>query len=433
MTLTEAADVTNKAVKIIGLPIGIIIVVWLLFQILTTDPQLPENYITPNYMCGQLPSIELPSLTLDSPARFSIETTSGAIPDLPQVVNVYKFTHPGQSLLALQEAQRTAELLGFEPDKYTRKNTTEYQWYNPNKKQTLLIETGNQNLSLTTDFTSSSVSTYSRTLPSEEKAKTIAMQYLQKADLLYRDYSQGNQKTYLIQITASGEFREAPSLAEADLVRVDFFRNKYLITVDPELAGSDELGSSLQETLITEDTETLETNEGSVDVKTYSTKIYNDSPLFGNITVYVGGIKDGQTSGNYEIFGIEYRNWILGSLPCGTYKLISPQEAVRKVQEGEGALIHLLENGADQIIPYETKNVQEMTILDVSLGYLDTSEKQIYLQPIFVVRGEANFGNDIYGEFYYYVPAVDYESIPDNAGTLPEPPVTKNETGGIAQ
>lgn len=428
MTLTEAADFTNKAVKFIGLPIGIVIVIWLLFQILTTNPQLPDNYITPDYMCGQLPRMEIPSLQLESPTRFSIETTSGAIPDLPQVVNVYKFAHPGQSLLALQEAQRTAELLGFEPDKYTRKNTTEYQWYKPDMKQTLLIETGNQNLILSTDFTSSSVSTYPRTLPSEEKAKIIAMQYLQKADLLYRDFSQGDQKTYLIQITASGEFREAPSLAEADLVRVDFFRDKYLITVDPALAGSDELGSSLQETLITEDPETLETNDGSVEVKTYSTKIYNDEPLFGNITVYVGGTKDGQANGSYEIFGVEYRNWILGSLPCGTYKLISPQEAVRKVQEGEGALVHLLENGADQIIPYETKNVQEMTILDVSLGYLDTSEKQLFMQPIFVVRGEANFGNNIYGEFYYYVPAVDYESIPDDAGMPPDPPSTEEYT-----
>jgi hypothetical protein len=433
MTLTEAADFTNKAVKFVGIPVGMIIVGWLLIQILTNDPQLPSNYITPDYMCGQLPGMELPSLELESPTRFSIETTSGAIPDLPQVVNVYKYAHPGQSLLALQEAQRTAELLGFEPDEYTRKSTTEYQWYNPDMRQTLVIETGNQNLSLTTDFTSSSVTTNPRTLPSEEKAKTIAIQYLQKADLLYRDFSQGDQKTYLVQITASGEFREAPSLAEADLVRVDFFRDKYLITVDPDLAGSEELGSTLQETLITEDPETLETDEGSVEVKTYSTRIYNDNPLFGNITVYVGGIKDGQTRGNYEIFGIEYRNWILGSLPCGTYKLISPQEAVRKVQKGDGALVHILENGSDRIIPYETKNVEEMTILEVSLAYLDTRQKQLYMQPIFVIRGEANFGNGIYGDFYYYVPAVDYGSIPDDAGSMPEPRETEEGTEGIAQ
>ena len=76
----------------------------------------------------------------------------------------------------------------------------------------------------------------------------------------------------------------------------------------------------------------------------------------------------------------------------------------------------MLENGGDQIIPYETKDVSEMTILDVSLGYLDTQQKQLYMQPIFVIRGEANFGSDIYGEFYYYVPAVDYDSIPENAG-----------------
>lgn len=431
MTLTEAAEFTNKGVRFIGIPITLIIVIWLIIKIVTNQPGLPSNYITPDYLCGQLPGLELSSFELEAPTKFSVETTSGAIPDLPEVVNVYKFAHPGQSLLALQEAQRTADLLGFDPEKYTRISTTEYQWYNSELKQTLVIETGNQNLTLTTDFTDPSVTTNPRTLPSEQEAKEVAMKYLQDADLLYRDYSKGEQETYLIQITASGEFREAPSLAEADLVRVDFFRNKYLITVDPDLAESEELGSTLQEELVGEDTETLETDDGSLEVKTYSTRVYNDDPKFGNVTVFVGGRKDGNTRGKYEIFGIEYNDWILGTLACGTYKLISPQEAVRRVEEGDAALVHLLENGGDQIIPYETKDVSEMTILEVSLGYLDTHQKQLYMQPIFVIRGEANFGNDVYGDFYYYVPAVDYDSIPENAGEQPEPEPTETETEPI--
>jgi hypothetical protein len=433
MTLTEAAEFTNKAVKFIGIPITLIIVIWFIIRIITTGPNLPDKYITPDYLCGQLPGLELSSFELEAPTRFSVETTSGAIPDLPEVVNVYKFAHPGQSLLALQESQRTADLLGFEPDSYTRISTTEYEWYNAEMKQTLVIETGNQNLSLTTDFTDPSVTTNSRSLPSEQQAKTVALQYLQQADLLYRDYSQGEQKTYLIQITANGEFREAPSLAEADLVRVDFFREKYLITVDPDLAESEELGSTLQEELVTENPETLETEEGAVQVKTYSTTVYNDSPKFGNITVFVGGRKEDNTRGDFQIYGIEYKNWIIGPTACGTYKLISPQEAVRRVQEGDGALVHLLENGEDQIIPYETKDVTEMTILDVSLGYLDTAQKQLYLQPIFVIRGEANFGNDVYGDFYYYVPAVDYESIPENAGETQEPEEPEQPEEGLLE
>jgi len=75
MTLTEAATITNKGIKYFGIPVIIIMVVWFFVGLLRAPADLPENYITPDYMCGQLPIIEIPSLENDSKATFSIETT----------------------------------------------------------------------------------------------------------------------------------------------------------------------------------------------------------------------------------------------------------------------------------------------------------------------------------------------------------------------
>ncbi|MDD3662126.1 MAG: hypothetical protein PHG63_03615 [Candidatus Dojkabacteria bacterium] len=417
MTLTEAANITHKGIRFFIVPISLIMVIWLFLGLMRPDPDLPDKYITPDYMCGPLPEIKIPAIAEGSGGNFSIETTSGAIPDLPKVVNVFRYEHPGQSLLALQEAQHTADLLGFEPEEYTRISATEYQWKIPEKKQTLVIETSNQNISLTTDFTSGPVDTHANTLPSEENAKTTAMQYLQTNSLLYKDYSNGTQRTYLIQITADGEMREAPSLSEAQLVRVDFFRNRDLMTIVPDLIGTEEVGSTLQEELEDEKVSSLQTEDsGIIEVKKYAASIYNESPMFGNITVYVGGSV--RTNSDYEIFGIEHRNWFLETLACGTYRLITPQQAVSKVQNGEASLVHLLEKRADRIVPYEETSVEQMTILEVTLGYWEPQDKQNYLQPIFIIRGEADFGSDVYGDFYYYVPAIDYESIPPDAGVV---------------
>lgn len=419
MTLTEAAELTKKSVYYVGIPVATVFVVWGLWGMLSPQEELPQKYITPDNMCGQLPEFEMETLAQEIiDTKFSIETTSGAIPDLPKVVNVFKYDHPGQSLLALQEAQVFAEDLEFEPEKYNRISTIEYEWVDPIKGKRLVIETGNLNMSLTTDYTSPGVTTYPESLPSEENAKTIAINYLRSKNLLTEDYNAGSQKSYLIQITASGEMREAPSLSEADLIRIDFFREKDLITIDPSLTGTAEIGPTIGGELDEEKPTTIqEVGEKSKEVKRYKTSVLNDSPIFGNISVYVGGIPD-ENYRQYEIFGLEYRNWIVPEFACGTYGLITPEEAVRKVQEGKATLVHLVEKDGDRIIPYESKSISDMTILEVSLSYLDVSTKQSYLQPILAVRGEAQFEDGGYGNFYYYVPAIDYESIPENAGII---------------
>lgn len=419
MTLTEAAAITKKSVYYIGIPVAIVFVVWGLLGLIKTYEELPQKYISPDNMCGQLPQFELETIAQEvTGVQFSIETTSGAIPDLPKVVNVFQYDHPGQSLLALQEAQIFAEDLGFEPEKFNRVSTTEYEWVDPLKARRLVIETGNLNISLTTDYSSPGVTTSPESLPSEENAKTIAMSYLRAKNLLTEDYNSGSQRTYLIQITADGQMREAPSLSEADLIRVDFFREKDLITIDPSLAGTSEIGSQIGEELEGEKPTTIqEVGEKSKEVKRYKTSVLNDSPVFGNISVYVGGIPD-ESYRQYEIFELEYRNWIVPEFACGTYGLITPDEAVRKVQEGKATLVHLVEKDGDQIIPYESKSVTEMMIFKVDLSYLDMSIKQSYLQPVFVVSGEATLKDGRFCDFYYYVPAIDYDSIPENAGII---------------
>ncbi len=348
---------------------------------------------------------------------FSIETKSGAIPDLPKVVNVFKYVHE-TSLTALDDAKIIAEKLDFEPEKYARKSTTEYRWTNTEKAQTLTIETGNLNFHLKTNFSKVDPSDGTGELPSEENAKTLATEYLQSAGLMTKDYSEGFQRTYLVKLTPDKEFSEAPSLSEADLIRVDFFRKDDLITVETSMLGTKEVGTGLQEQLEKEKTSTITnpTGKGSIDVKQYSVDILNDSPYFGNISVYLGA-SNSDRGDRYTVYQIDYVNWLIAETPCGTYGLVSPQEAVQKVQDGKATLAYLMEQKGDRLLPSQTKNVKSMTILDVGLGFLDQSQKESYLQPIYYIKGEAKFQTGAYGEFYYYIPAIDYEAIPEDAGT----------------
>ena len=79
MTLTEAARFTRQSVYIIGIPFVGIIIFWMLFQTFRNPAGLPEKYIEPDYLCGQLDEVTLNSLAhKTSGATFSIETTSTA-------------------------------------------------------------------------------------------------------------------------------------------------------------------------------------------------------------------------------------------------------------------------------------------------------------------------------------------------------------------
>lgn len=417
MTLTEASVLTNKATKYFLLPMLVIMVIWLMVKMAQPNTDIPDNYMNPDNLCGPLPELTIEGFDTAGDIEYSCETTAGCYPDLPEIVNVFQYDHPGQSLYAQREAQQTATLLGFE-NSPSRPNNTEYKWTDPLTKRTLIIEASNQNIDMFTDFNDPSVNTHSSTLPSEEKAEEIAQLFMQNMSLLTSDYASGPKVTHLIQIGVDGSLSQAPSLSEADLVRVDFTRSRDLITIDPEFVQADELGSTLQTELEQSDTTTITTNDSRTkEIKRYPTHVFNNSPYFGNISVFIGGQKDSNTR-EYQIFDLKYHNWVIPILPCGTYSLISTQEAVRKVQSGEAALTYLMESNGDEIVPYETRKVAKMTILEITLGYYDDWDRQDYLQPVYVISGDAEFENGVYGKFFYYIPAIDYNAIPENAGIV---------------
>lgn len=415
MTLTEAASFTRRALKIFGISVGLIFVGWIIIRLINPSLNVPADYLEPNNMCGVVEELSLTSLEIDTPStNFDIETASGAIPKIAEVVNVYKYTNPGHLPWSLEQAQMKAEDLDFSPEGYTRTGSTEYKWTNSENSQTLIVDTSSQNFTLTTDFQGSNIDTYSQYLPTETDAKEFSLNYLTQLGLLTNDYKDGYQEVIPIKILPNGEFREEESIADADLVRVDFFRFKDIITIESESESIGGLGSTLQEQLEDQDAQYMETADGEeIEVKTYATKVLNNNPALGNISVYVGGHKSGTRS---IAFGISYINWIIGDTPCGTYSLISPQAAVKKVQDGEGHLVYLMEEDGDRLAPYEESSISEITVYNVELAYLDLAIEQNYLQPIYSVTGEAKLSNGTYEDFYYYVPAIDYSAIPDNAG-----------------
>jgi hypothetical protein len=439
MTLTEASFWTRRFGVIAGSGLVIFVIVVLA---VTVQPKqnMPPQYLQANFACTEtreefLPNqLNIPSLSLasGSEAIFDIQTDSGKIDSLPQIINVYKFDNPQQSLSAQAEAKVLAKRMGFDPDTIIRKGTEQYIWVDKVFDRTLEVQTKNLNFKLQTN--SSYIRDVSETgsLPSEQEAKSMAVNYLRGLNLLEEDYAAGTHTTSLVSINPDGTFSEVSSMDQAELIKVDIQRSKSMITIPTNIVGAEEMVNMLKTKLPEPTKVSTLINDERIDVYTFNTPVTFEDPNKANISVYIG-VEDKEKrtdGGNANVYNVEYTNWPIEPESCGTYELISPAIAIEKIQSGQGSLVYLNELGGDDLQNYIPKKVKKLTILYVNITYLETTDEQEFLQPVYVISGEAILDNDVKANFDYYYPAINYDIVQDKI-VLDIPVVEKKNAFGF--
>ena len=434
MTLTEAAFWTKRfgVIALAGFIIFLITV--LILTIKPEDVAMPE-YLSANFACTESREeflthrLEIPSLTLakDSEAVFEIATDTGKIDSLPSIVNVFKFANPTQSLTAQADAKKLARKMGFNPEDIGRESTESYLWIDMKTGRKLEIYSKNLNFKLETNSQIASKLSQEGPLPSEEKAKDIALNTLRTLGVAMEGYTTGNHRATPVNINPDGSFRKAASLAEADLIRVDLQRNISMITIPSNVVGGESMiqkFSKKMKLLPTEDSMII--NDEKIEVYTFNTVISFPQSQKSNITVYVGPEISEMPNGINQVYYINYTYWPIYPEICGTYELLDPRIAIEKVQSGEGSLVYLHEIGGDDIVEYMPRSVKTFVVMDVLIVYYEDREELDYLQPVYLVTGEAIFTDGTKGSFDFFYPAINYEIVQDRI-YLPEPEIEEEK------
>ncbi len=416
MTLTEAAFWTKRFGVILA---GTIVIFAIVVLIITTSSKqtMLEQYMTANYACTDTKEVflknklSIPSLQLASGTNmyFELQTDSGKVDTLPNIINVYAFDNPTQSLSSQADAKVLAKKLDFEPDTIVRNGTESYTWTDSNRTLTVLAK--NLNFKMTTKPAYIKKIAQSAVIPSEQEAKSIATNFLRSLGFTTEDYANGTPTTTLIDINADGSFSQASSLSEAELVRVDFQRNKSMVTIPSNVVNATSMIASLKKTLGEPTTESVTVNDKRVDVFTFNTSVTFLNPNVPNISVYIGATAEKSSNTISSVYQIDYTYWPIETSACGTYELITPEAAIEKVQSGEGSLVYLNDTKGDDVVDYTPRKVKKFTILYVNITYYESKEEQSFLQPVYVVSGEAIFSNDTKGVFDFYYPAIDYDNV----------------------
>ena len=435
MTLTEAAFWTRRfGVIALGVLLILILLVFALTYKGPTKP--PQQYVTANFACTEkredfleTNKLDLPSLNLASGSEmfFEINTDTGKINKLPQIVNVYKYNNPTQVWDSSSRAKSLAKKMGFEDDKMSRGREGYYEWINSAARKTLSVNAKNQNFVMKSDPLYVKKIAETSTVPSEQEAKSKARNALNSLSLLSSDLGDNAEVVY-ITINPDGSFSRARSASEAHLIKVSFFRVKSLVTIRSDLVGAKEMVASFEKTMGEKAVkETSIVNDKRVELSTFNTRIVLPKSQDSNISVYVG-VNDSTQKGSFsQIYQIEYTYWPLSVEPCGTYELVDPKDALEKIQNGEGKIAYLYDVEGDYISEYSPRVVKRFVVnQDMKLYYYEAPHEQNFLQPIYVLSGEVIFEGDVKGNFDIYYPAIDYGLVQDKI-VLPEPKVQEKK------
>lgn len=422
MTLTEASFWT-KRLGVIALGALTIVVIIILVIVMNSNIEVVmPQYLEPNFACTQHKeeflenSLQIPSLQFadGTELSFDIKTDTGKIDSLPEIINVYKFNNRSQSLTAQADAKILAKAMGFDPDVIERVSTQGYKWTDRAAGRTLEVEAKNLNFTLKTDTSVMKESSASRALPSEQEAKSIAVNALNSLGVFPSDYTSGNHRTTLVNINPDGSFSKAHSLAEADLIRVDLVRAKSMITIPSNIENAEKMVRDFsRRTLIEPTEETTTVTDGRLSIFTFNTLVSFPETQRANISVYVGPTIAGVPARVSKIYQIDYTYRPIASEACGTYKLVDPEYAIEMIQQGKGSLVYLFNTGADDVVDYMPKAVKKFIILDIFIVYLEDRKELEYLQPVYLISGEAIFHDGTKGTFDFFYPAINYDIVQD--------------------
>lgn len=430
MTLTEAAFWSKKFSVIVLIVLAVLIIILaILFS--SNQTTLPPEYLTANFACTEKKEeflenrLEIPSLNVapDSEMIFELQTDTGKVDRLPNIVNVYKYTNLGQIINSQGEAKILAKKLGFDPNSIVRQGTTGYIWVDNTNGRSLNIRARDLNLTMKTNYDTIREIRRNVDLPTEREAPSLATNALRALGILDQVYTEVQPTIHLIDINPDGSLSQAESLLTAELIRVDFFRKVPMISIAGNLEGAKQMVDSLTSKEFTYELNQKVIDDERVNIYNFSTLVTYLNPAKSNISVYVGA-KNDSTKILPHIYQIEYNTWTIEQTNCGTYELISPSLALQKVQEGKGSIVYLNSAG-DEIVDYTPKKVNKFRVDNIYLTYYEGNTEQKFLQPIYTIEGQAELKGGERADFFIYYPAINYEIVQDKI-ELPAAPIKED-------
>lgn len=334
LTLTAASKETKLILKWAMIIIASVIVLFLAFKVLVLlkDTFFPTPPPKPTVIFGKIPPPSFPASNVNEKFKFSIDTLSGNLPNLPSQAKVYEVEVPKADLLALKNTGEIVGNAGFDNGPFKVSDDL-YFWTDTSGDflKTIRVNIQNGNFTLFSPFYFNSSVLSAKSLPKEKDAISYAQSFLSNMNYLGNSFDLSKTKAQLLSIQ-DGQLTGAISKTSAHAYRVNFFQKNV-----------------------------------------NNLPIFYEKPNESNINIIVtGGSSGSQIVRATYIMQRPTKN---GS----TYPLKTSKEAYSELQMGKAYIASFYG---------EDSNVK---IKNVFLAYYIGSKSQQYMYPIIVLEGNDGF------------------------------------------
>lgn len=203
MTLSQAAVVTRKGMVFLGIFLAVVLIsligyrLWKQYELAHSKP-VEEK---PEMRFGTLPKIKFPPQTVSSSNfTYSLDTTTGELPEVPKLLKIYFIPLTGVSLMDADKAKKLAENLKF-PDGPQILASTEYK-FTDNNGSNLLINIATGNFHFQRTLIPNQDDPPRGSFPDKEKLISDFKDFLSSKNILYQELSSG---TGNVTYSGSGE------------------------------------------------------------------------------------------------------------------------------------------------------------------------------------------------------------------------------------
>jgi hypothetical protein len=306
----------------------------------------------------------------------------GAFPEFPDISYVYTIEEPSEKLLTFQNAQKTVEILGFDPSNFEENGATEVFWLKDNGVTSIFFDRVKRTWNMKTDLTNNFRFNQLQKL-SNSRINNVAMNLLNKLDFDGFGFDSGLSETIFLKREISGDLIKVNDFEQAQLV----LANAYRILPLADLKPTDEQPELLP---------------GETKPSPVSGKVYTSNPYKGSATFLTKG-----NNPTEDVYEFSFIDWEYGD-EVGAYPIVTPEEAWANIQRGMGSLVFIQRQGDNLLEQQEVLNVRKY-VLEASqteIGFYEPDVWSGFVTPIYIMRGRAELDDGRLASFIFFIDAL---------------------------
>ncbi len=330
-SLTEVAYASRKIIKFGSLGMGVFLLLWVgIGAAIKAYQKAHPPYMAPTVRFGVLDKIVFPQKEFQK-KNFVAELPNDEFPVFKDQANVYVIYRPKSPVMALEFGKRTAALMDF-TNEAQQISTGVYRFTDNTQSRSLEMNVLESSFKMSYPYLTDQLLQNPEKMPSREEAISQAKAFLQKAEKLSPDLENGTQEVSFWKINYNG-LQRVEGLSEANIVRVDFFREKLADGIT----------------------------------------IVSTNPQESPVSVLVSG----STVNSKKIVEVNYKHVEIDTAEnsASTYPIKTVQQAFEELKAGN-------------YWPASDGNGQDIVIRKVYLAYFEPVTLTQFLQPVYVFEGD---------------------------------------------